>query len=182
MSSAPHAKISLHGDSKTRPSVEGHYTLAKRSSAPHHIPSSFNQGSGRASTGDGVTAGLVAFMRVSKQNVVLKRQMREMSHLNREYKANLELSDTLIAVLPSLVAMFEPNIQIFVINLDGKTLTMDVNAKQPVLFLKWQLYKREKLLMAHQRLRYGVRDLSNECSLEEYGIGREATLRLACDC
>ena len=67
--------------------------------------------------------------------------------------------------------------QIF-IRLFGKTITMEVELSDTILSLKEQIYRREYIKVAHQRMVYAGKDLENDKSLFDYNINKESTIVL----
>jgi len=73
----------------------------------------------------------------------------------------------------------EDNMQIFVNDLAGKTLTLDVTSSLPVYAIKDTISEREGIPPVEQRLVFAGKLLSDYHTLRDYNIQREATVHLA---
>jgi|SRR6185312_15659407 len=72
-----------------------------------------------------------------------------------------------------------PDTQIFVRNLQSKTITLDVCLNDSLLVVKWLVFQREGILsIQEQNLWFSGRMLHDTMSLEDQGITAEATLHL----
>ncbi|KAH7307106.1 hypothetical protein KP509_22G046000 [Ceratopteris richardii] len=70
--------------------------------------------------------------------------------------------------------------QIFVKNVIGKTLTIDIDSleKETTFHLKQKIEKREAIEPDNQRLIYGSKQLVDEKTLAEQGIHNLATIHM----
>jgi hypothetical protein len=73
----------------------------------------------------------------------------------------------------------EANMQIFVNDLEGKTLTLDVTPSLPIYSVKDQISHRQGIPTGEQRLVFAGKLLSDYHSLRDYNIQRESTVHLA---
>lgn len=76
------------------------------------------------------------------------------------------------------VELLDPTMQIFVKNIAGKSVTLDVEPSDSILRVKQKVQVRERIPVKDQHLVFGGRDLSNGKSLGGYNIGQESTLHL----
>lgn len=68
--------------------------------------------------------------------------------------------------------------QIFVKNLSGKTITMEVDPESTVLQLKGKISEKEGIGVADQRLIFEGKQLSDESTLNSVNIGEDSTVHL----
>ena len=68
--------------------------------------------------------------------------------------------------------------QIFVKIFGGKTITLEVEACDTIMDLKFKIEEKEGIPLTQQRLLYSSRTLKDECKLSDYNIGKESTLHL----
>jgi hypothetical protein len=72
-----------------------------------------------------------------------------------------------------------PDRQIFVRNLQSKTITLDVCMSDSLLIIKWLILQRESILSIHQQnLWFAGRLLDDFQTLEAQGVSPESTLHL----
>lgn len=69
-------------------------------------------------------------------------------------------------------------VQIFVRNLNGKTMTIMVSPSGPVEKLKELVFEKTGIPASEQRLLYGGKQLEDKRLLSDYGIVKESTLHL----
>ena len=69
-------------------------------------------------------------------------------------------------------------IQIFVINLTGKTLSLEINSTDLILNLKYKLEEREGVPISQQRLVMGRKHLKDALSISDYNIQKGCTVHL----
>ena len=68
--------------------------------------------------------------------------------------------------------------QIFVTTFTGKTVTLEVEPCDDVANVKAKILAQERIPPAQQRLLHGAAQLQDDRCLADYGIRKEATLRL----
>ena len=68
--------------------------------------------------------------------------------------------------------------QIFVRLLDGKTMTLEVRGETTVRAVKRQIKEAQGLPMGFQRLIWAGKQLGDEQTLQQLGVGKESTLHL----
>ncbi|WMJ24074.1 ubiquitin-like protein [Paludicola sp. MB14-C6] len=85
-------------------------------------------------------------------------------------------------IIGTLVVGFAPSVfamQIFVRTLNGKNITLDVEASDSVLNLKEQISKKEGISVNEQRLLFNGKQLEDTSTLSDYNIGKESIIHLA---
>lgn len=68
--------------------------------------------------------------------------------------------------------------QIFVRNVDGKSLAFDVDSDEPIYSLKARIDERQGVPAAEQRLVWSCRQLADDRTFGDYDIERDSTLNL----
>jgi hypothetical protein len=97
-----------------------------------------------------------------------------------DHRASLKrtLPRTARRLLPQCVA--EGGIQIFVVTLSGKSITVPVAPGGTVARVKDEVFAREGIPPPEQRLLFGGKQLDDDGrALEAYGVGKESTLHLS---
>jgi ubiquitin len=68
--------------------------------------------------------------------------------------------------------------QIFVKNLLGNTILIDINSTNTILDIKNKIYEKDEILPDYQRLIFKGKELYDARTLEEHDINNEDTLYL----
>ena len=68
--------------------------------------------------------------------------------------------------------------QIFVKDLNGKTLTLDVNKEYTIINIKNKIMDKLGVPIQEQSLTYGAKQLDDDKTLEYYDITAEATIQM----
>ncbi len=77
-----------------------------------------------------------------------------------------------------LVLRLRGGTQIFIKTLDGKTITLEVQATDTIESIKTKIEDREGIEPDRQRLLFVGKQLENGRTFEEYGIQTESTIHL----
>jgi len=78
----------------------------------------------------------------------------------------------------SLVMRLRGGMCIFVKTLNGKTITIEVDAEEEVSKIKWKIKDKEGIPPHEQRLIYAGKQLEDDQKLASYNIQRDSTLHL----
>lgn len=68
--------------------------------------------------------------------------------------------------------------QIFVKNLLGNTIIIDINSTNTILDIKNKIYEKDEILPEHQRLTFKGKELYDARTLEDHDINNEDTIYL----
>lgn len=68
--------------------------------------------------------------------------------------------------------------QIFVRDLVGKNITLDVEPTDPILGIKQMIWDREAIPISQQKLIFAGKELEDNRTLADYNIQKEATIHL----
>ena len=124
--------------------------------------------------------------RVNKNNIILRNKIKpddeSIIHYNQKYSNTLSLlsNDSFREIdiwIPSQFC-YRPNVQIFVILLDGKYATIEANISEPVIIFKYRIQLVNDTDPNNMRLIYAGRQLDDNRSLEFYKIGDTSTIHL----
>ena len=74
--------------------------------------------------------------------------------------------------------MSSTTIQVFVKSLTGKTVAIEMEHAGTVAELKRKVHVKEGIAVDQQRLVYAGKQLEDERTIEDYGIGNETTIHL----
>jgi hypothetical protein len=68
--------------------------------------------------------------------------------------------------------------QIFIKNLLGNTIIIDINSTNTILDIKNKIYEKDEILPEYQRLTFKGKELYDARTLEEHDINNEDTIYL----
>nr|KAG5689254.1 hypothetical protein BaRGS_006374 [Batillaria attramentaria] len=94
----------------------------------------------------------------------------------------VEPSDARLSDLTSdivSVIYLSSTMQVYVSTLTGQPFTLTVEESETIRAVKSKIHHQEGTPPSQQRLIYGAKQLKDECTLKDYNIENEATLRLA---
>jgi len=117
---------------------------------------------------------------VARQKLALEGKVLEEGHTLAEYEIKREssLELDLLPAEPVAQPTTRKEVQIFVRNLLGKTITIQISPDDTVETLKAKVEAKEDIPPSEQRLLYGGKQLENGRKLSDYNIQKESTLHL----